>query len=77
MLFYLAANKRSLSLVRFPFSNVLDPALTSPPDNSEIKGATSSTSINFKYYHLVYAVGVEVQTFNILGVKEHAVGPCS
>ncbi|KAJ2934436.1 hypothetical protein H1R20_g2665, partial [Candolleomyces eurysporus] len=40
-------------------------------DNSEIKGATSSTSI--KYDYLVYAVGAEVQTFNIPGVKEHAV----
>ncbi|KAJ2929515.1 hypothetical protein H1R20_g7570, partial [Candolleomyces eurysporus] len=40
-------------------------------DNSEIKGATSSTSI--KYNYLVYAVGAEVQTFNIPGVKEHAV----
>jgi NADH:ubiquinone reductase (non-electrogenic) len=26
-----------------------------------------------KYDYLVYAVGAEVQTFNILGVKEHAV----
>ncbi|KAJ2928993.1 hypothetical protein H1R20_g8098, partial [Candolleomyces eurysporus] len=40
-------------------------------DNSEIKGATSSTSI--KYNYLVYVVGVEVQTFNIPSVKKHAV----
>ncbi|KAJ2935669.1 hypothetical protein H1R20_g1425, partial [Candolleomyces eurysporus] len=40
-------------------------------DDSEIKGATSSTSI--KYDYLVYAVSAEVQTFNIPRVKEHAV----
>ena len=40
------------------------------PDNSEIKGAVSSTTIPYDY--LVYAVGAEVQTFNIPGVKEHA-----
>ena len=41
-----------------------------PSDNSEIKGAVSSTTIPYDY--LVYAVGAEVQTFNIPGVKEHA-----
>ncbi|KAJ3505381.1 hypothetical protein NMY22_g17607 [Coprinellus aureogranulatus] len=40
-------------------------------DNSDIKGETSSTTL--KYDYLVYAVGAEVQTFNIPGVKEHAV----
>ncbi|EAU86695.2 NADH dehydrogenase [Coprinopsis cinerea okayama7 len=40
-------------------------------DNSEIKGATSSRTIQYDY--LVYAVGAETQTFNIPGVKEHAV----
>ncbi|KAF9004592.1 hypothetical protein BDQ17DRAFT_1354300 [Cyathus striatus] len=39
-------------------------------DNSEIKGAISSRTIPYDY--LVYAVGAEVQTFNIPGVKEHA-----
>lgn len=41
-----------------------------PSDNSEIQGAVSSTTIPYDY--LVYAVGAEVQTFNIPGVKEHA-----
>ena len=39
-------------------------------DNSEIKGEVSRKTI--AYDHLVYAVGAEVQTFNIPGVKEHA-----
>ncbi|KII85333.1 hypothetical protein PLICRDRAFT_44604 [Plicaturopsis crispa FD-325 SS-3] len=39
-------------------------------DNSEIQGEVSSTTI--KYDYLVYAVGAEVQTFGIPGVKEHA-----
>lgn len=39
-------------------------------DTSEIKGSTSSTTISYDY--LVYAVGAEVQTFNIPGVQEHA-----
>jgi len=39
-------------------------------DNSEIKGLISSTTIPYDY--LVYAVGAEVQTFNIPGVKKHA-----
>ncbi|KAF8154707.1 pyridine nucleotide-disulfide oxidoreductase-domain-containing protein [Crassisporium funariophilum] len=39
-------------------------------DNSEIKGLISSTTMSYDY--LVYAVGAEVQTFNIPGVKEHA-----
>ncbi|KAF8960637.1 NADH dehydrogenase [Flammula alnicola] len=39
-------------------------------DNSEIKGLVSSTTISYDY--LVYAVGAEVQTFNIPGVKENA-----
>jgi NADH:ubiquinone reductase (non-electrogenic) len=40
------------------------------PDNSEIQGAVSSTTIPYDY--LVMAVGAEVQTFNIPGVKEKA-----
>ena len=39
-------------------------------DTSEIKGEIYSTTIPYDY--LVYAVGAEVQTFNIPGVKEHA-----
>ncbi|KAF8880564.1 hypothetical protein BD779DRAFT_1548969 [Infundibulicybe gibba] len=39
-------------------------------DNSEIQGTVSSTTIPFDY--LVYAVGAEVQTFGIPGVKENA-----
>ena len=39
-------------------------------DTSEIQGAVSNTTIPFDY--LVYAVGAEVQTFNIPGVREHA-----
>ncbi|TFK70011.1 FAD/NAD(P)-binding domain-containing protein [Pluteus cervinus] len=39
-------------------------------DNSEIQGGISSTTIRYDY--LVCAVGAEVQTFNIPGVKEHA-----
>ena len=41
-----------------------------PIDTSEIKGEIYSTTIPYDY--LVYAVGAEVQTFNIPGVKEHA-----
>ncbi len=40
------------------------------PDNSEIQGGITSTTIRYDY--LVCAVGAEVQTFNIPGVKEHA-----
>ncbi|TFK83106.1 NADH dehydrogenase [Polyporus arcularius HHB13444] len=39
-------------------------------DTSEIQGAVSNTTIPFDY--LVFAVGAEVQTFNIPGVREHA-----
>ncbi|KAF8634754.1 hypothetical protein AX15_000720 [Amanita polypyramis BW_CC] len=39
-------------------------------DNSEIRGEVSRKTISYDY--LVYAVGAEVQTFNIPGVKEHA-----
>ena len=39
-------------------------------DNSEIQGQVSTTTIPYDY--LVYAVGAEVQTFNIPGVKENA-----
>ncbi|KAG5734706.1 hypothetical protein E4T56_gene8968 [Termitomyces sp. T112] len=39
-------------------------------DNSEIQGATTQRTINYDY--LVMAVGAEVQTFGIPGVKEHA-----
>ncbi|KAI0696619.1 NADH dehydrogenase [Cytidiella melzeri] len=39
-------------------------------DNSEVQGLISSTTI--KYDYLVYAVGAEIQTFNIPGVKENA-----
>ena len=44
--------------------------LMQPVDTSEIKGEIYSTTIPYDY--LVYAVGAEVQTFNIPGVKEHA-----
>ena len=39
-------------------------------DTSEIQGAVSNTAIPYDY--LVFAVGAEVQTFNIPGVREHA-----
>ncbi|KAI0946750.1 hypothetical protein AcW1_010122 [Taiwanofungus camphoratus] len=39
-------------------------------DTSEIQGLVSSTTVNYDY--LVFAVGAEVQTFNIPGVKENA-----
>ena len=39
-------------------------------DTSEIQGLVSNTSIPYDY--LVYAVGAEVQTFNIPGVRENA-----
>ena len=39
-------------------------------DTSEIKGTVSSTTIPYDY--LVFAVGAEVQTFGIPGVKENA-----
>lgn len=39
-------------------------------DTSEIKGTVSSTTIPYNY--LVFAVGAEVQTFGIPGVKEKA-----
>jgi NADH:ubiquinone reductase (non-electrogenic) len=39
-------------------------------DSSEIKGNVTSTTIPYDY--LVFAVGAEVQTFGIPGVKENA-----
>jgi NADH:ubiquinone reductase (non-electrogenic) len=51
----------------FPFVTGL---MRQPVDTSEIKGEIYSTTIPYDY--LVYAVGAEVQTFNIPGVKEHA-----
>ncbi|CCM01246.1 uncharacterized protein FIBRA_03295 [Fibroporia radiculosa] len=39
-------------------------------DTSEIQGEVAETSI--KYDYLVFAVGAEVQTFGIPGVKEHS-----
>ncbi|KAF8908116.1 NDE2, mitochondrial external NADH dehydrogenase [Gymnopilus junonius] len=39
-------------------------------DNSGIRGSVSATTISYDY--LVYAVGAEVQTFNIPGVQERA-----
>ncbi|KAJ8469693.1 hypothetical protein ONZ51_g8820 [Trametes cubensis] len=39
-------------------------------DTSEIQGLVSTTTIPYDY--LVFAVGAEVQTFNIPGVREHA-----
>ncbi|KAH9838086.1 FAD/NAD-P-binding domain-containing protein [Rhodofomes roseus] len=39
-------------------------------DTSEIQGLVSTTTVNYDY--LVFAVGAEVQTFNIPGVKENA-----
>lgn len=47
-----------------------DPCDPEPTDNSEIQGNVSSTTIPYDY--LVFAVGAEVQTFGIPGVKEHA-----
>ncbi|TFK24008.1 NADH dehydrogenase [Coprinopsis marcescibilis] len=70
---YITRHKaRAVSVIEAEASDV-DPInkTVSFIDNSEIKGATSSTTI--KYDYLVYAVGAEVQTFNIPGVKEHAV----
>lgn len=39
-------------------------------DQSEVQGLLSTTTL--KYDYLVYAVGAEVQTFNIPGVRENA-----
>ncbi|KAI0748892.1 NADH dehydrogenase [Fomes fomentarius] len=39
-------------------------------DTSEIQGLVSNTTVPYDY--LVFAVGAEVQTFNIPGVREHA-----
>ncbi|CDO76210.1 hypothetical protein BN946_scf184819.g10 [Trametes cinnabarina] len=39
-------------------------------DTSEIQGLVSTTTIPYDY--LIFAVGAEVQTFNIPGVREHA-----
>ncbi|EJT99670.1 NADH dehydrogenase [Dacryopinax primogenitus] len=39
-------------------------------DNSDIKGAVSTTTIPYDY--LIYAVGAENQTFGIKGIREHA-----
>lgn len=39
-------------------------------DTSEIRGLVTERTIPYDY--LVVAVGAEVQTFNIEGVKEHA-----
>ena len=39
-------------------------------DTSEIQGLVSTTTIPYDY--LVFAVGAEVQTFNIPGVREHS-----
>jgi len=39
-------------------------------DNSEIQGTVSETTISYDY--LLFAVGAEVQTFGIPGVKEHS-----
>ena len=44
--------------------------LKSWTDTSEIQGLVSTTTIPYDY--LVFAVGAEVQTFNIPGVREHA-----
>ncbi|KAJ7054072.1 NDE2, mitochondrial external NADH dehydrogenase [Mycena amicta] len=48
----------------------VDSRTYSRPDNSDIQGTVSSTSIPYDY--LLYAVGAETQTFGIPGVKEHA-----
>lgn len=57
-------------MVREPTSSP-DSTLTQPlSDNSEIQGEVSTTTIPYDY--LVMAVGAEVQTFNIPGVKEKA-----
>ena len=49
---------------------VRDMNLIKSTDTSEIQGAVSNTAIPYDY--LVFAVGAEVQTFNIPGVREHA-----
>lgn len=51
-------------------SNQCSPCRNHVSDTSAIKGDVTSTTIPYDY--LVYAVGAETQTFNIPGVKEHA-----
>lgn len=62
--------KPSLSQVSYLDAHARDYVKTSRSDSSEIKGDVSSTTIPYDY--LVFAVGAEVQTFGIPGVKENA-----
>ncbi|KAF9451548.1 FAD/NAD(P)-binding domain-containing protein [Macrolepiota fuliginosa MF-IS2] len=69
---YITRHKaRNVSVIEAEATDV-DPAKKTITfnDNSNIKGAISSTTVPYDY--LVYAVGAETQTFNIPGVKEHA-----
>ncbi|KIK01192.1 hypothetical protein K443DRAFT_678656 [Laccaria amethystina LaAM-08-1] len=63
--------KRAVSVIEAEASDIdpINKTITFA-DNSEIKGQVSTTTIPYDY--LVYAVGAEVQTFNIPGVKENA-----
>ncbi|KAF5340412.1 hypothetical protein D9611_007859 [Ephemerocybe angulata] len=70
---YITRHKaRTVSVIEAEATDV-DPAAKTVTftDDSEIKGTTSTTTIGYDY--LVYAVGAEVQTFNIPGVQKHAV----
>ncbi|OCH92449.1 FAD/NAD-P-binding domain-containing protein [Obba rivulosa] len=62
---------RQVSVIEATATNV-DPIAKTVTfaDTSEIQGQVSSTTIQYDY--LVYAVGAEVQTFNIPGVRENA-----
>ncbi|KAI8973098.1 FAD/NAD-P-binding domain-containing protein [Trametes punicea] len=63
--------KRQVTVIEASATDV-DPAAKTVTfaDTSEIQGLVSSTTIPYDY--LVFAVGAEVQTFNIPGVREHA-----
>ncbi|KAH9915448.1 NADH dehydrogenase [Epithele typhae] len=63
--------KRQVTVIEASATDV-DPAKKTITfaDTSEIQGEVSTTTIPYDY--LVWAVGAEVQTFNIPGVREHA-----
>jgi len=63
--------KRQVSVIEASATEV-DPVAKTVKfeDTSEIQGQVAQTTVNYDY--LVFAVGAEVQTFNIPGVKEHA-----
>ncbi|KAI0666467.1 FAD/NAD-P-binding domain-containing protein [Trametes maxima] len=63
--------KRQVSVIEASATDV-DPVAKTVTfsDTSEVQGLVSSTTIPYDY--LVYAVGAEVQTFNIPGVREHS-----